>query len=1555
MSQFPRYLSFALLLLNFQLAAFAQLERPEEDNMPARRRIEELIRRIEDERTERPNEAANMFDVAWELAARAEDPVIELRTGDQGELPTGAHQVNVGSRSQLFRLYRESPSRMKNAYQEIASGPAELALKATASHPNEYVKAIQRYLFARPAQEALRELINLRLSRGEYLSAALQTGRLNSVVASSDPSEQFSQLTMYWNAGMPDEARSQLRELIRVSGGETVSVPQWLLGPVEVTLPDSVQDIESFLRELTQSCQRMAIYSVGPELFQRLGSYRRTARQLCGPTQVSPTWSTSVFGCVWDPDLEERLLELQPTILTPPTEFSSIESAINRRSASVPLVVGDLLIYRGLVTVRAVNRKTGKLAWESSFVDATLEELVKQSRSTTRGTPGFPGLSGQLRHHLVRANTAGQLTCANGVVFAVEEVAALTMFDTDRQISSPGPVNYLRAYDAQTGQCLGMAGGAVGSNESHPAPNPLAGFYVLGAPLVMGDRIYLMAENSQGIFLLQLNLSQLNQRTPPFSLRPVHSQLLSVPRFELGKHAVRRFSGVTPSFGGGLLICNTCDEKIVAVSAEDHSVRWIYRYPSNVHSPEIGGSNRSVIADALRPGASADLDMRSRWVDALPRILSDRLIVTPRDADRLFCLELRTGKELWSLPRGTFHQVAWADEERIIIAGGHRLMCVSAQTGDTLWRSELAQGQVSGTSASDGRILQVPTTAGTILTLDIVTGRILVQQSTGSHIPGNLISTGEALYSQTLTDVHCLTGDSTTPANPQLAQATRHLLDTEIAAAEQGLRQLVQNPDVASQARPMLRDLLIESLRLDRRDVTKQAREIRQLILQDGPGPAEVAAITESLFGVTPGGMVTVADAWDQANSCADLLEKLTVLEAEASLRSADEQLAATRTLEFLREAIQQPSVHADADLTQSGIARVCGMIVDSIRERDRESAARYRAALRLGLAQHLRATQVPAERQAWISVCLMFDFSETALAALGDTPDSPDHLHQLTLQMAIDKQPDHQGLAQQLNKQLNTEELAALRRRSRRHQGFATIPNVPSRATLTGDFVEYQTSAPPGSPVIRGLWQGVPEAIELAARSQVTAGQTRGPEYEYKVVGAAGRFEGWTFQKDAFDSRLRAVDAGGKPQWTFKSQVEVPLSHRVSGSSYMQSIDRYIVAMGPVLVVRFNLILFALDCTHASAEKPPTVLWHVDMLREFGALRGNRTTFDQFALTSYQKIPGGVAPVGEITRHGVPVCANGRLIMLDLLTGIPRWSLSGIPRDVRMTSNSDTLLLISPSAGSIQQIRPEDGRLMKTVSLPTWWTDAAYNALISPLDYDTSEQTGGAEGIRRQLSATRGMCLLSRHTAEATFLELFNLQRNTTEWSLKFAAGTVISNLVDGHVAVIDPQGALRLINTLTGRQSPTELVKPPVNCRHLVLRPCDTHWVIMTDNVDQRHDDEFPFMSSVQVNGAMYGIDRESGKLTWTQPLDHQWIRVLNPQANSFPPVYPLLVLLRRPGIQAEIHATIFDMRTGNKVYESDSLGRVLTQHSILADPVTQKLVIRFDRRDVEFQYEQ
>ena len=1549
-----RLLLFCLLVFSVvpQRSAVAQGDPQRDEILLARRRIESLIERIEEERDKRPLEAARLFDTAWSLAVQAEDPVLELRTGEQGELPPGNHQTNVGSRIQLLRIFQSSPEKMKDAYEVFASVGAKAAINQAAGYPAELVRAIERYQFTQPARDALRALIQLRMSRGEFLSAALETGRLYNVLPARDAASRLNQLVIYWNANMPDEARSQLRALIRDAGGEKVAAPPWLGGPSEVVLPRDLSAVDSFFDQLANSCPRLSVYSVEPDLFQPLASFRRTGRRPVGPSRLQPAWSASVFGCVWNPGLEEKLLEIQAAILAPPAVRVSLNSTSNRRAAGVPIIVGDLLIYRGLLTVRAVNRRTGKLVWESSFVDGTLEGLLTSNSGMRRGTLSYPGLAGQLRHHLARANTAGQLTCADGVVFAVEEVAAQTLLETDR--ISPGatrPSNYLRVYDAQTGQSLGMLGGAVGADRNHPAPNPLAGFYVLGAPLVMGDRIYLMAENSQGIFLLQLNLRQLNQRTPPYSLRPVHSQLLCVPRFDLRSHAVRRFSGVSPSFGGGLLICNTCDEKIVAVSAEDHSVRWVYRYPSNVHAPELGNRDVSVIADARRPLESSELDMNSRWLDALPRILSDRILVTPRDSDRLFCLDLRTGRELWSLPRGDFQQLAWADEDFAVIAGGHRVMCVSTQTGDTLWVTSLAEGFVSGTTSSDGRVLQVPTSARRIVTLELRSGRVLVRQSTGSLVPGNLVSAGDSLYSQSLSDIYCLTADAPTQGDPRLARATSLLLKGDLDEGETLLRDLVAEDPAA--ARPMLRDLLMESLRFDRGDVARRCDELRELILQDGPDESEIAAITESLFGLTPGGFVSVSASWDRANYSADLLGQLDVLEAEALLRSGDESLAAKRSLMLLTDAVTRPSVHSDAGLIQSGVARVCGMIADSINERSGDSARNYRTALKSGIAEILRMESAPHARQPWLTICLLLGFPDTAWQAIEDQPDSSRYLRQLFLQLSADAPTQNQFLAA-LAAELPPQEVTVLRQRFRRQTGFGRIPDIESRVTLSGDFVSSHEVEVPAESVEATLWKGQPVAKELAARSLLTAGQTKGPEYEYTAVGPAGRFEGWSFQKDAFESRLRAIDAQGRPRWVFEAPNPVPIAHRVSGSSYMQSMDRYVVALGPILVVRFNLMLYVLDCSHASPEVPPAVLWEVDLLEKFGRLAGDRETFAQFALTAYQKIPGGLAPVGEISRHGVPICANGRLLMLDLLTGLPRWTLEGLQKDVRLTSSENRLFLISGSAGSIQQLRPTDGKLIKTVSLPIWWSDAAYNALVSPRDYDTENLAPESDGIRRQLSATRGTCLLSRHTRTAVFLELFDLHQNSTAWSLEFPAGTAMSNVVDGHVAIIEPTGTLRVVNTLTGRQSPPQSVQPIADCQHIVLRPCDTHWVIMTDIMDQQHEDEFPFSSAVQVNGHMYGVARDTGKVAWSQPIDHQWLRVLNPQSNSFPPVYPLLVLLRRPGIRAEINATIYDMRTGEPVYRSESLGRVLTQHAILADPEAQKIVIRFDRRDVEFQYQ-
>lgn len=91
--------------------------------------------------------------------------------------------------------------------------------------------------------------------------------------------------------------------------------------------------------------------------------------------------------------------------------------------------------------------------------------------------------------------------------------------------------NFIRAYDLQTGLFKWEIGGQTQSvGQSNGKGNLLAGFYFLGAPLVLGNRTYVLAESSEGIFLLQI-AEPAATGTTPTNPRVVRSQLLTQPQF----------------------------------------------------------------------------------------------------------------------------------------------------------------------------------------------------------------------------------------------------------------------------------------------------------------------------------------------------------------------------------------------------------------------------------------------------------------------------------------------------------------------------------------------------------------------------------------------------------------------------------------------------------------------------------------------------------------------------------------------------------------------------------------------------------------------------------------------------------------------------------------------------------------------------------------------------------------------------------------------------------------------------------------------------------------
>ena len=53
----------------------------------------------------------------------------------------------------------------------------------------------------------------------------------------------------------------------------------------------------------------------------------------------------------------------------------------------------------------------------------------------------------------------------------------------------------------------------------------------------------------------------------------------------------------------------------------------------------------------MRGGSSVTNKSPGHWLDSLPFIAGTRVIVTPRDAEELYCLNLTDGSLLWKMPR----------------------------------------------------------------------------------------------------------------------------------------------------------------------------------------------------------------------------------------------------------------------------------------------------------------------------------------------------------------------------------------------------------------------------------------------------------------------------------------------------------------------------------------------------------------------------------------------------------------------------------------------------------------------------------------------------------------------------------------------------------------------------------------------------------------------------------------------------------------------------------------------------------------------------------------
>lgn len=1536
------------------------------------RRIEEVEEALQKESW---LEAVQRFDEAWRLASEGEDVLLEQRGAEIRQLAPGTADVLAGGKARLERVYLEGGGEFRRLYSEQFNEVAAKVLRELLERGDTgRLKTVAaRYKWTPAAGEALQLVARMHIDAGDYLEAGLLLER---AARSSDAAPPIITLKAAWcfaKAGLFAEAE-ELSASARLAFG--------LAGtPAEPRLQKLLNELETLVPPASE-----APASAAQNWLQPQGDYRRTQRQLSASLKLDAAWGTSLFQ-LHDVLYADRMNPLLAQIATEVAD--SWKNRIDRGELVVPacqpLVAGQQIFVRTPFSIQSWNSTSGELLWEVARPNRGLKEVAASLREVS--SPDSPlearekfRQSFAIFEQQVQEMTAAQMAISGSTLFVVEETAAGVGELDEMPAMIRGmptlPTNFIRAYDAETGLFLWEIGGQVRDAVPGQAgsSNLLAGYYFLGAPLVLGSRIYVLAENGEGIYLIRIGepVAGLANANPQI----LASQLLAIPDRKLPEHPLRRFSGLMPTFAQGLLICPTCDNRVVAVSAEDLSIRWVARYNGILQRQEIGDDRGLVLPGAQNIRQTAYVDLANRWYDFLPRVASGKVLLTPRDADQLFCLDLQSGRQLWKAARGGYHAIAGITDQLVVLSGRRQAGALNLETGEKVWTTSLPAGLVCGTGVFTGKLLQLPTSEPAVVSIDVASGQILASQPwEGGVQPGNLLSVSGGTIVQGITALSWL------PRASENLRPIERAIQLVLAGDSSGGRvvleeHLQQDPGDQS-VRMLLVDLLLTELRRGGENADQLIQQIQQQLTQltqtVQPGP-----FLHSLLGMTlpdaaalPGLLRTPARQREE-----ELREILMRRQATQSSQ-APLNLLLPRLERMIRDLPMAMQAAAPGEgLERSQAAVVAVAIRSSLLQRTLVEQMELQrqlaipaaataasmlppqrldfAALLLGCGLHLAAAEVldPADNSLEVGMSaaevaaiariqrrLELILEHARLAALRiPTADSPAQLAELLENwQQTGARWQSWSLIQTLRKSSDT---------SAPHQELlkATLQRLAEKNA------ELRPDVRPSSRWPKSFRVEVSDDRSLFGE---TASAEPVPAQPMPLYGDAGLCSGWNFALVNPRSQIAAYDPDGVLQWTYQPDWNVD-----PGAGGYQ-LDAWAFMSGRIMVIQLRGVIAALDLTRANRQSPPQLLWRVksELLSSSNPdLEPRNFALPEERIEQYQLLPGGHFPVGPVSEFGVPLISGRTLQMLNLFTGARLWELDLIPADARLLSDDDHLLILSDSARQTEVRSAIDGTLLATHRLPDWWSEAGSNQGLSVEEIDVE---AGMDTIWRVLVEGR-RCVLFRLTAGEARLECHDLLTEVVLWQHTLPEKTVFSNVADNATALLSEGRQLKIVDLTSGTIRVSRELTPVVQPRKLYLRSSQGLFVVLPEALseeDPSMDFFNPLPDAVHVHGRVYGIRQEDGTVVWEHVVSHRQLRLEHcSQRRPLLSVMPLLVLLNReraPNSRSSavvVGAEVLDVRSGEVLYTDPNTG--LSQEQLWLQPTKPgELLLNFERRFVRF----
>lgn len=1172
-----------------------------------------------------------------------------------------------------------------------------------------------------------------------------------------------------------------------------------------------------------------------------------------------------------------------------------------------PVVVANQVIFRTPAGLLATDIQSGKVLWKYPWDNIDLD-LPQQEQDLL--TNIFPGLGREFERAIWADARSGHLSSDGKRLFYVHDEQPpgdnLSVLLANRGLQPmsglfSGQQNHLYCFDIEReGAVLWQIGGA--SSEEDNPDDQLSETRFLGPPLPLGKDLLILAGVIDEIRLLCLDAETGKVNWTQQLARQTSSGGADV--FETYLQAA------SPSHKGGILVCPTNSGSVVAVDLSNRTLLWGFQYKE----PD---RNRPGIRNSRRDQSSDFMALADRWNDGTPLIHQGKVLVTPTDADYLYCIDLLTGEKLWERPRRDNVALATVTDKLALVVGKTSVTGVDIETGDSLWSSGDVslpdQSLPSGYGFRLDEKYYLPTSQNQIIPITLADGKLGEPIEAVGEL-GNLVCYKDYVISVSpefvtaYKQIDALRREVTVrlAKNGNDAEALRMLgklqkHDGDLAGALASLQSSI-DIEPSEETRTQLVSTGLAALG---QDFSKFQDVVPQL-----EGLVESLDEKIALARLTARGMD------------AEGLNDEALTRYFAFLDLTDEYLSSQVVPNELLIHDFDPMVEASADRWARG---KISMLRDKMTEEERKRAD---AAVQERLKKILAADAGNRSQLArFVNRFPRFPAASEARLKLAEELYAKGLILQgeAVVRTLMDQGIELDKLGPLVYQQASGLKKSGLENESA--QWFKQISGPFSGVAVDGSRTGRQVAAlqqwdPVAADIVRDkpLWPYASAEVEV--KEHQNQGFSR-VDYPIRLKEQNDQYRtNYSLLLDSEANLIIVRDEFGNPT------VRIPFTTQSGRKLYQPQIGAlHAQQFGHLLVMSLGSELQAFNMMpNLPSDDSSRLLWNADLQNGMGGANRRTREFDVYTKKSnpfaeMDRTARDVTThkaIGQFAGDHDLICyqIGGRLICRDPLSGVTYWERMGVPMGSELVVTDKHIIAIPEDderergeLGDVvtaQVISADNGELLSTVELPSSdriWT--VREGVVVVWQKATGDGPQGLEGYE----AATGKLL----------------------WTQTFEAGSSPKGVLLNRkpwFATLDKSGKMQVINILDGKVVYANQLPRDGEAIQLKAVESDDQFLLAVyrDINPRPHFRSIPYDNSeTLLRGEVYAIETETGKMLWNQPALVHDNYLLETFQSSGLPVVAMVARLHRPDartpqMNSALEVLLLDKRDGRVLFRQE-----------------------------------